>query len=189
MQIDTRLTEQDYLTLERAAHSKSDFVGGEMIARPGGTLRHSRLAGLVLSNLNAQLEGSGCAPFTSDLRVQTPRGDQFYPDVSVGCRPIKTPDGNTDAYTNPVVIVEVLSPSTANYDRGLKFVLYREILSLKDYLVFHYDAIHVEHWSRQTNGSWLLRDYDGEAARIQLPSIHCELTLGSIYAGAMDWPG
>ena len=94
-----------------------------------------------------------------------------------------------DVYTNPVIIVEVLSPSTANYDRGLKFVLYREIPSLTDYLVFHCDAIHVEHYARQPNESWLLQHHHGEDARIQLPTIHCELTLGSIYAGAMDWPG
>ena len=186
----TRLTERDYLTLERAAQYKSEFVGDEMFAMSGGSARHSRLAGLVFSELDAQLKGSGCAPFTSDLRVRTPLGDQFYPDVSVGCAPIQNPDGSVDVYTNPVIIVEVLSPSTANYDRGLKFVLYREIPSLTDCLVFHYDAIHVEHYGRQPNDSWLLlQHHHGEDARIQLPSIQCELALGPIYAGAMDWPG
>ena len=184
-----RLTDQDYLTLERAADSKSEFVGGEMLAMPGGSMRHSRLAARVISKLEAQLEGAGCATFTSDLRVRTPIGDQFYPDVSVGCGPIQTPDGSIDVYSNPVVLVEVLSPSSANYDRGLKFVLYREIPSLNDYLIFHCDYIHVEHYSRQPGDSWLLQHYHGEDARIPLPSIHCELTLGSIYAGVMDWPG
>ena len=184
-----RLTEQDYLTLERAAQYKSEFVGGEMFAMSGGSARHSLLAGQVRSELHAQLKGSGCAAFTSDLRVRTPIGDQFYPDVSVCCGPMQTPDGSMDVYTNPVVIVEVLSPSTANYDRGLKSVLYREIPSLKDYLIFHYDAIHVEHYARQPYGSWLMQYHHGEDARIQLPSIRCELTLGSIYGGAMDWPG
>lgn len=184
-----RLTEQDYMAIERAANYKSEFVGGEMFAMSGGTARHSRLAGLVFSKLNAQLEGTPYGPFTSDLRVQTPLGDQFYPDVSVGCRPIQTPGDSKDVYTNPVVIIEVLSPSTANYDRGLKFVLYREIPSLKDYLIFHFDDLHVEHYTRQPNDSWLLQHHHGEDARIALPSINCELLLGSIYAGAMDWPG
>ncbi len=184
-----RLTEGEYLTLETAAQYKSEFVGGEMFAMSGGSIRHSNLAARVLWKLGAQLDGSGCAPFTSDLRVRTPLGDQFYPDVSVGCAPIQNIDGSVDVYTNPVIIVEVLSPSTANYDRGLKFVLYREIPSLTDYLVFHYDAIHVEHYSRQPNDSWLLQHHHGEDARIQLPSIRCELPLGPIYAGAMDWPG
>ncbi len=184
-----RLTEGDYLSLERAAQYKSEFVGGEIFAMSGGSARHSRLAGRVLSKLDAQLEGTSCAPFTSDLRVRTPLGDQFYPDVSVCCGPIQNPDGSVDVYSNPVVIVEVLSPSTADYDRGLKFVRYREIPSLKDYLIFHCDDIHVEHYCRQPGDSWLLQHYHGGEARILLPAIRCELTLGSIYAGAMDWPG
>jgi Uma2 family endonuclease len=184
-----RLTEQDYLALERAAKHKSEFVSGEMFAMSGGSARHSRLAGRIFSKLDEQLEGSGCAPFTSDLRVRTPLGDQFYPDVSVACGPMQNPGASKDVYTNPVVIVEVLSPSTADYDRGLKFVLYREIPSLSDYLIFHWDAIHVEHYTRQRNDSWLLQHHHGDDARIPLPSIRCELALGSIYAGAMDWPG
>ena len=160
-----------------------------MFAMSGGSKRHSRLAGRIFSQLDAELEGSTCAPFTSDLRVRTPLGDQFYPDVSVSCGPVQTPDGSNDVSTNPVVIVEVLSPSTANYDRGLKFVLYREIPSLMDYLIFHSDTIHVEHYTRRANDSWFLQHYHGESAQIALPSIQCDLTLGSIYAGAMDWPG
>src|SRR4051812_24123365 len=101
-----RLTEQDYLTLERAADYKSEFVGGEIFAMSGGTLRHSRLASRVLSQLDTKLEGSRCAPFTSDLRIRTPHGDQFYPDVSVICSPSEIHDGNKDVCTNPVVIVE-----------------------------------------------------------------------------------
>jgi Uma2 family endonuclease len=184
-----RLSEQDYLAIERAAEFRSEFVGGEMFAMSGGTARHSRLAGRILSQLDQQLEESHCAPFTSDLRIRTPRGDQFYPDVSVVCSPFETHEGNKDVCANPVVIVEVLSPSTANYDRGLKFVLYRDIPSLRNYLIFHSDGIHVEHYSRQSNDSWLLQHHHGGEARIVLPSIRCELTLGSIYAGAMEWPG
>jgi Uma2 family endonuclease len=184
-----RLTEQDYITQERAANYKSEFVGSEMFAMSGGSARHARLASKILSKLDLQLEGQNCTAINSDLRIRSPQGDQFYPDVSVVCGPIETYAGNTDVCTNPVVIVEVLSPSTTNYDRGLKFVLYREIPSLSDYLIFHWDAIHVEHYTRQKNDSWLLQHYHGDDARIPLPSIRCELGLGSIYAGAMDWPG
>ena len=184
-----RLTEQDYLAIERAADYKSEFAGGEMFAMSGGSARHARLASKVLSKLDFQLEGKNCTAINSDLRIRSPLGDQFYPDVSVVCGTIETHAGNKDVCINPVVIVEVLSPSTANYDRGLKFVLYREIPSLSDYLIFHWDAIHVEHYTRQPNDSWLLRHYHGEDARIALPSVRCELTLSSIYAGAMEWPG
>jgi Uma2 family endonuclease len=184
-----RITEQDYLALERAADYKSEFVAGEMFAMSGGTTRHARLASKVLSMIDRQLDGKECVAVNSDLKIRTPGSDHFYPDVSVICGPIQTHAGNKDVCTNPVVIVEVLSPSTANYDRGLKFVLYREIPSLKDYLVFFSDSVHVEHYTRQSSESWLLQNHHGDEARILLPSINCELTLGPIYAGAMDWPG
>ena len=184
-----RLTEQDYLAQERKAEFKSEFVGGEMFAMSGGSARHARLASKILAKLDLQLEGTTCTAINSDLRIRTPQGDQFYPDVSVVCGLIQTHAGHKDVCTNPTVLVEVLSPSSANYDRGLKFVLYREIDSLTDYLIFHWDAIHVERYTRQPNDSWLLQHYHGEDAKISLPSIHCELTLGAIYAGVMEWPG
>jgi Uma2 family endonuclease len=184
-----RLTEQDYLALERAADYKSEFVAGEVFAMSGGTARHSLLAGAVFAELRGRLGTSNCAPFTSDLRIRTPHGDQFYPDVSVVCSPFEMHEGNKDVCTNPVVLVEVLSPSSANYDRGLKFVLYREIPSLKDYLIFHSDTVHVEHYSRQSNESWLLENHHGDDAVISLPSVNCNLKLGDVYAGAMEWPG
>ncbi len=185
----TRLTEQDYLAIERAAEFKSEFVGGEIFAMSGGSARHARLASKILAKFDLQLEGGTCNAINSDLRIRSPLGDQFYPDVSVVCGTIETYAGSKDVCTNPVVIVEVLSPSTANYDRGLKFVLYREIPSLRDYLIFHWDALHVEHYTRQPNDSWLLQHYHGEEARILLPAIRSELTLASLYSGAMEWPG
>ena len=155
----TRLTEADYLTLERIASTKSEYVGGEMVARAGGSPRHAMLSSQVLLNLGSQLVGRGCFAVNSDLRIRSPHGEQFYPDVSVICGPVGTHAGIKDVCTNPVVLVEVLSPSTANYDRGLKFVLYREIPSLRDYLIFHCDAIHVEHYTRQPDDGWQLRNY------------------------------
>lgn len=183
-----RISEQDYLAAERAADFKSEFVDGEVYAMSGGTFRHSRLAGKALYQLELLLEGSTCVPFTSDLRIRTPKGNQFYPDVSVVCGNVETHAGN-DVCTNPVLIVEVLSPSTSNYDRGLKFELYRQIPSLQEYLILHQDAVYAEHYSRQPDGSWLLREYRSEDARIPLPALTCELQLGPIYAGVMELPG
>ncbi|MEO5925551.1 MAG: Uma2 family endonuclease [Bryobacteraceae bacterium] len=105
-----RLTEQDYLALERAADYKSEFVGGAVVAVSGKTIRTMRLAGTILSTLDQQLEGRDCAPFTSDLRMRTPRGDYFYPDVSVVCQSFESHEGNADVCVNPVVMVDVLPP-------------------------------------------------------------------------------
>lgn len=183
------LTEADYLTLDRAAEYKSEFVDGEISAMSGGTQRHSRLGTKIVTQLDIRLEGSRCMPFNSNLRIRTPQGNYFYPDASVVCGPIEAPPGTNDVCTNPVLIAEVLSPSTANYDRGLKFERYRSIPSLRDYLIIHADSIHVEHYARQPDNSWVLRDYRGEAAFVPLPNLECEISLGSIYLGAMELPG
>ena len=184
-----RITEQEYLAADRAADYKSEFVAGEMYAMSGGTARHSHLGVRVVRQLDSRLEGSSCTTFNSDMRIRSPRGEHFYPDASVVCGPIETQDGGKDICTNPVLIAEVLSPSTANYDRGMKFVLYRQIPTLMEYLIFHCDSIHAEHYSRSHDGSWVLREYRGDDARIPLPSVQCEIHLGSIYAGVMELPG
>ena len=112
----------------------------------------------------------------------------MYPDVSVACRPIQHHRGATDIVTNPVLVVEVLSPSTANHDRGSKFELYRQFPTLREYQLLHQKSIFAEHFSKSPDGSWVLREYRGEDATIAIPSIQCELHLGSIYEDVMDEP-
>ena len=185
----TRLTEQDYLDLDRAAEYKSEFVGGEMYAMSGGTMRHASLGGNTYAHFKTLLKGSRCTAFNSDVRVRAKNGEYFYPDVTVVCGPPQTHSDSKDICTNPALIVEVLSPSTAAYDRGLKFQLYRTIQTLKDYLMIHCDAPYVEHYSRQADDSWVLREYHGETARLPLPNLECELSLGEIYEGGMELPG
>ena len=96
--------------------------------------------------------------------------------------------GSTDILTNPVLIIEVFSPSTANYDRTVKFDLYRLIPTLRDYVILHQNSIQAEHFSKQPDGLWLPTEHLGADARIPLPNIECELHLGSIYDGVMDEP-
>lgn len=184
-----RLTEQDYLTAERTAIHKSEFVGGAIYAMSGGTSRHSNLASRLIFQLSMYLEGSSCRVFTSDLRIRVPQGDYFYPDASVVCGPVETTDDRKDVCTNPILLVEVLSPSTADYDRGLKFEHYRQISSLMEYLIIHSDGLHIEHYSRQHDASWVLREYRGQDDKIPLPAVKCELLLGSVYAGVMELAG
>ena len=183
------LSEQDYLDLDRAADYKSEFVNGEMYAMSGGLPRHAYIGGNVCAHIKSQLKGSSCRAFPSDLRIRASHGDYFYPDVTVVCGLLQLHPGSNDICTNPALIVEVLSPSTAAYDRGLKFQLYRTIPALRDYLMVHCDALYVEHYSRQSDNSWVLREYHGEAAIIPLPNLNCELSLTEIYDGAMELPG
>ena len=186
----TQLTEQDYLDLDRAAEYRSEFVNGEMFAMSGGSPRHARLSGTVFFHLESQLQGKRCRAYPTDLRtLVSASGAYLYPDVSVVCGPLQTQEGSNDICTNPALIVEVLSPSTAAYDRGLKFQLYRQIPSLNDYLLVHCDDIFIEHYARQPNEGWLLREYRGSDARIPLGNLGCELHLGSVYEGVMEEPG
>lgn len=175
------LTAQEYLALDRAAEFKSEFVDGIMYATAGGSIRHSLLAAQLIADLTAQLRGR-CSVLTSDARVWTPvSGAYFFPDVSVVCGDPQTQEGSDDTLTNPCLIAEVLSPSTADYDHGKKFAHYREIPTLDIYLLIHPDKILIEHFARQSDGNWLLSEHRGLDANVALPSLNCAIALNRIY--------
>ncbi len=176
------LTEQDYLALERAAEFRSEFVDGEMYAMSGGTSRHSRLAIRFAVALDIQLKGRKCLVFSSDMQVRIAKSKNYlYPDLSVVCG--EEESFEVDVLENPAVIVEVLSPSTADYDHGKKFSIYREIPSLKDYLLVHTQEIMIEHFTPQADSSWLLAYHKGMDAVVELKSIACSIALRDIYSG------
>ena len=178
------ISEEEYLRLERAAETKSEFVDGEIVARARVSLAESALAVHWMAELKPN--GRNCMVLTSDLRIRTPvTGSYVYPDVSVVCGKPRTHQHSDDILTNPTVVIEVLSPSTSGYDRGKKFDLYREIASLQDYILVHTDSVHVEHFTRQP-GSWLYREYRGAESSISIESIDCAVLLGDVYARAID---
>jgi Uma2 family endonuclease len=184
-----QVTEEEYLRLERAAEYKSEFVDGQILAMPGGSLRHSRLTVNWSVELSLQLRGRNCAVFSPDLRVRTATtGSYVYPDVSVLCGAPLLHQRGTDILTNPKVVIEVLSPSTANYDRGKKFELYREIASLQDYILTHTGSPHVEHVARQADASWVFREYRGIESAVSIASIECSVRLADVYADVFEWP-
>ena len=179
------ITEEEYLRLERAAETKSEFVGSEIFAMAGGSFNHSILAGKWIGELLLKLRGRNCVVFNSDARIRTPgSGSYVYPDVSVVCGKPRSHRASDDILTNPVVVIEVLSPSTADYDRGKKFELYREIASLQDYILVHTDLVHVEQFTRQPTG-WLFREYRGAESAVLIESIDCDIQLGDVYAGVI----
>ena len=182
----TLLTEDEYHRLERAAQFRSEFVNGQMYAMAGGTHKHSLLEVNASSEIRALLKGSGCRVYSSNLRLRVPSGAELYPDLSVFCGPAQAYRDASDICTNPILVVEVLSPSSANYDRGLKFELYRQIPTLRDYLVLHQSAVFAEHHTKNPDGSWTLREYRGEEAMIPLQGIDRTLVLGSVYEAVMD---
>jgi Uma2 family endonuclease len=179
------LTEDQYLAIERAAETKSEFHDGQMFAMSGGTMNHSLLSVRIVVLLHGKVS-AGCHTFNSDMRMKVAAAGLYtYPDCSVTCGEAELFGDQQDVVLNPLLIAEVLSPSTEAYDRGEKFELYRLMPSLREYLLIHQDRCHVEYYSKQDDGSWLLREYSGAESTITIARLGAQISLGDLYASAL----
>ena len=177
----TRYTPEQYLELDRKADHRSEYVNGEVLAMAGASRVHNRITLNIGAALTAQLRGSSCEPFTSDLRVKSlATGSFLFPDVVVGCEPLEFEDNSLDILLNPTVIMEVLSPTTAADDRSWKFAHYRRLETLTDYVMLSQYQPFVEHYTRQGD-QWVLTELTGLEAVLRLPSLGCDLPLSAIY--------
>jgi Uma2 family endonuclease len=176
-----KFTEREYLTIERAAEFKSEFLDGEIYAMSGATRPHGRLQRNLLIEVHTAVRDRGCEALGSDSRVRTSDRSYFYPDVAVFCGPERTTDHNRDTSTNPTVIFEVLSPSTEKYDRDVKFRHYRTIDSLTDYLLISQEQMYIEQYTRQPDGTWNRRDYWNPEEELKIESIGVAIPLARIY--------
>jgi Uma2 family endonuclease len=181
------LTPEEYLEIERKAETKSEYFQGEMFAMAGGTPRHGWIIGNVTGGLWQRLRGKPCRVSPGDVRLRvSPTGLYTYPDVMVICGDPQYADDRKDTILNPVLIVEVLSESTRDYDRGQKFEHYRTLASVKDYLTIAQDKPHVEQWSRTEEGRWQLTELDQPGQTMELTSVGCALPLSEVYY-QIDW--
>lgn len=177
-----RLTAEEYLTIERAAEFRSEFHDGVMYAMAGGTRKHSRISVNCSGALYTRLKGKRCQPYNSDMRILVEAtGLYTYPDISVVCGPWQAAPNASDCLVNPTVIIEVLSPSTSDYDRGKKFWNYRHIPSLTDYILVSTEDILVEHYTRQDAGQWLLTTLEGVEASLVIASLQISIPLSEIF--------
>ena len=177
----TVLSPQEYLALERAAEYKSEYLAGEIYAMSGASRRHNLVTLNIAAELRQQLRSTPCETYTGEMRVQVAAARAyFYPDVVVVCGEPRFEDTELDTLLNPTVIVEVLSPSTERFDRGRKFLLYRQMQSLQEYVLVAQDAMRVEVFRRQGE-MWLFHDLSGTDAVLRLESVGCELPLRAIY--------
>jgi Uma2 family endonuclease len=178
----TRLREADYLEIERTAAFKSEFFHGEMFAMAGGTPQHSLIAANSIRALGNRLEKKPCTAYTADLRIKVEAtGLMTYPDVSVVCGPLRYAEGTDDTIVNPTVLVEVLSESTEAYDRGTKFGHYRQIPSLRDYLLVSQREPKIDLFTRQQDERWLLNALSGLNAVLELASLSISLPLSEVF--------
>ncbi len=180
----TKVTEEEYLALDRAAEVRSEFLDGEMWAMSGGSIWHSQLAANLTAELHNALHGGKCRVFTSDLRVRVmPRRMYAYPDVTVVCGKPVLADDRQDILLNPTAVFEVLSPSTEKYDRGAKFRYYLTIGTLKDYILIDQFTMRVEQYTRGSEGAWTFRAYQQSSEEFKIQSLGVALSLSRIYDG------
>lgn len=181
-------TLEDYLSIERQDPGRHEYRNGLVVAMAGGSRTHDLLAAQAITRLTLAVEDKPCRAHGGNLQIYIAAHNvALYPDAMVICGDDLFAKGRTDLVTNPLLIVEVLSPSTEAHDRGRKFEYYRALPSLLDYVLISPGQPLVERFSRQPDGDWLLSVFRGLAAILPLPSIGAAIPLRLLYA-KVTWP-
>jgi len=174
-------TPEEYLALEEKAEYKHEYRNGEIIPMAGGTINHNQIAGNLYANLKFAFKGQKYRVFIGDVRLWIPRYNQYtYPDVMVISGEPLYHKGNT-TITNPQLIIEVLSQSTQDYDRGTKFNYYRSIAELQEYILIDQYSVKVEQFTKNNQGQWLLTEYEKLENILSLESLSLQLNITDIY--------
>jgi Uma2 family endonuclease len=176
-------TPEEYLALEDAAENRSAYHNGAIIPMTGGTTNHNRIARNLSAWLHfASKDEDEYENFIGDVKLWIPEANIYtYPDVMVVAGAVEYHNDRSDIICNPKVIIEVLSPSTEDYDRFGKFALYRTLPSLQEYVLINQTGIHVQHYTKQAPKRWLLQDLDAEDTQIQFASIPFAIALDDLY--------
>lgn len=184
----TGLSPAEYLAWEASQPERHEYFDGEVFAMAGGSPRHNALAVNVSAALLGGLREKGCSVLSSDQKLGVGRGTRYvYADVTVVCGPLRLQSGTTDVLENPNVVVEVLSGTTEQYDRGLKWESYQRLESLTDYLLVSQTEARIEHYRRGADGDWTYRAVEG-GGRVELAS-GVTLDVDAIYSGAFSIEG
>jgi Uma2 family endonuclease len=178
------LTEAEYLAFEEAAERKHEYFRGQVFAVSDGGIRHSIVFRNVFGDLAYKLKGKSCQPYGNSLRVHIPENTLYtYPDISIFCRDLFDTDPNAKYATQPTVIIEILSPSTKDYDRGSKFELYRDIPTLKEYILIDSEKVHVEVYRINSYKHWELEEYKAPDDALEIKQVGWKMLLKEIYDG------
>ena len=176
-----RYTEAEYFEIERTSFGRWEYVNGQVRLMAGGTDDHNAISGNIVRVLGNALAAKDCRVYGSDMKIHTGNGNNTFPDVSVACGERRYYLGRTDVILNPVLLVEVLSPSTEGYDRGDKFDHYQSIETLEEYLLVDQDMARVLLYTRQED-HWRFREVKGIGSSVYLSSVNETITLADIYA-------
>jgi len=177
-----RLSEEEYLALERKAEHKSEFYRGEMFAMAGASREHNTVKENLIGELYGRLKGSACRTYSSDQRLRVdPTGLYTYPDIVVVCGEAQFDPKDRDTIMNPTAIIEILSPSTESYDRGSKFRQYQQVESLKEYILVSQEEPVCERFVRQDDGSWNLTSLIGLTESFTFQSVAVSIPMSDIF--------
>jgi len=175
---------EDYLEMENTSLEKHEYYKGEIFAMSGAKVPHNIIASNLMTILGQKLKGKSCRPFGSDQRIHVEANTLFtYPDISIICGEVITLNNDNLNALNPSVLIEVLSKTTKNYDRGEKFKLYRDIPTLKEYILVDSESVNVEVFRLNINNHWELEEYKKDAESFSINTINTALLLVDIYEG------
>ena len=173
---------EEYLELEEKSPEKNEYYQGEIFAMAGGSFAHNQVVGNTIVDIGQFLKDKKCRIFPSDLKVHIEANSLFtYPDLSIICGKPEFWNNRTDTVLNPSVIIEVLSPRTNDYDHGEKFMLYRNIPSLKEYILIASTEVRLEQYIKQTPNEWKFIEYKSAEDQITIPTINFSTLLQEFY--------
>lgn len=173
---------EEYLVMEESAQEKHEYYQGEIVAMAGGTIAHNQVVRNTITAIDNFLKDKSCQVFPSDLKVHNEANSLFtYPDISIVCGAPDRWNNRNDTITNPVVLIEVLSKKTQNYDRGNKFKLYRSLPSLKEYILISSLEMLVERYARQATTFWTFRETANPVDAFQIETIDFSCPVKDLY--------
>ena len=180
-----RYTFLEYLDLEESSDIKHEYRNGLVYAMAGGSYEHNLIGGNTIKSIGNMLDkkGSDCKTLTSDMKIYIEAiNEAVFPDISILCGNPEFPQGTKNAIKNPSLIIEVLSKSIEAYDRGNKFLKYRQLPSFKEYVLISQYEPKVESFYRHDESFWRISTALGLDSSIHLYSIDCDIALKDIYA-------
>ena len=177
-----RFTPEEYLVIERLADSRSELIDGDIYAMAGATIAHITINDNLTVEVGTQLKRTSCQGMSQNMKVAAGGGRSYvYPDYLIVCGERRFRDGEQDVLTNPSIVVEILSPSTQQYDRTTKFDLYKQIPTVNEYVLIEQDRPRVEHWRRADDGDWRWNTVEGMDATLSLDSAPVAVALRDLY--------
>ncbi|HEV3438870.1 MAG TPA: Uma2 family endonuclease [Gemmata sp.] len=179
-----KLSEAEYFAIERAAEFKSEFYNGEMFPMTGFNRQHNEIKENLIVEIGGHLKGGPCRSLSADMRVKIERtGLYTYPDLLIVCGKPELDPEHQDILYNPKVIIEILSESTESYDRGKKFLHYRQLSSLREYILVSQEQKLVERFVRQPDDTWLLTTFDDPDGEFALSTVPVRVPMADVYRG------